>query len=107
MILIINESMLKEVSSKYEKVLDEKLDVQGDLLINCWTLLLANYIKKYDIKFIYRDYLFFKFFKISEGKDKNEYIIVNLVGAIMTLENDLLIKSDKSKIELLKVNSLS
>ena len=103
----INESMLNEVKSKYEKVLDEKLDVQGDILINCWTLLLANYIKKYDIKFIYRDYLFFKFFQINEGKDKDGYIIVNFIGSIVSLENDLLIKSDKSKIELLKVNSLS
>ena len=102
----INESMLNEVKAKYEKVTDEKLDVQGDLLINCWTLLIANFIKKYEIKFIYRDYLFFKYFQIGGGKDKNEYIIINFIGSIMTLENDLLIKNDRPKVELLKVNSL-
>ena len=102
----INESLINEVTTKYEKVTDEKLDIQGDILINCWTLFIANFIKKYEIKFIYRDYLFLKFFEIGEAKDKNEYITVNFIGAIETLKKELLIQNDRPKVELLKVNSL-
>jgi hypothetical protein len=98
----INESMLNEVKSKYEKANGGKLDIQGDLMIKLWTILLANYIKKYDIKYIYRDYLFCKFFKIYEGKDKNVYIITNFIGAFITFENDLIIKNNKPQIELIK-----
>ena len=103
----INESMLDEVNTKYKKATDEKLDIQGDLMINCWTLLIANFIKKYEIKFIYRDYLFFKFFNISEPKDKIGYIITDFIVAFSTIENELLIKNDRPKVELLKVNSLN
>ena len=102
----INESLINEVKTKYEKVTDEKLDIQGDILINCWTLFIANFIKKYEIKFIYRDYLFLKFFEIGEAKGKNEYITANFIGAIETLKKELLIQNDRPKVELLKVNSL-
>ena len=102
----INESLINEVTTKYEKVTDEKLDIQGDILINCWTLFIANFIKKYEIKFIYRDYLFFKFFEIGEAKGKNEYITANFIVAIETLKKELLIQNDRPKVELLKVNSL-
>ena len=102
----INESLINEVTTKYEKVTDEKLDIQGDILINCWTLFIANFIKKYEIKFIYRDYLFLKFFEIGEAKDKNGYIITNFIIAIETLKKELLIQNDRPKVELLKVNSL-
>ena len=102
----INESLINEVTTKYEKVTDEKLDIQGDILINCWTLFIANFIKKYEIKFIYRDYLFLKFFEIGEAKDKNGYIITNFIVAIETLKKELLIQNDRPKVELLKVNSL-
>ena len=102
----INESLINEVTTKYEKVTDEKLDIQGDILINCWTLFIANFIKKYEIKFIYRDYLFLKFFEIGEAKDKNGYITTNFIIAIETLKKELLIQNDRPKVELLKVNSL-
>ena len=102
----INESLINEVTTKYEKVTDEKLDIQGDILINCWTLFISNFIKKYEIKFIYRDYLFLKFFEIGEAKDKNGYITTNFIGAIETLKKELLIQNDRPKVELLKVNSL-
>ena len=102
----INESLINEVTTKYEKVTDEKLDIQGDILINCWTLFIANFIKKYEIKFIYRDYLFLKFFEIGEAKDKNGYITTNFISAIETLKKELLIQNDRPKVELLKVNSL-
>ena len=102
----INESVINEVTTKYEKVTDEKLDIQGDILINCWTLFIANFIKKYEIKFIYRDYLFLKFFVIGEAKDKNGYITTNFISAIETLKKELLIQNDRPKVELLKVNSL-
>ena len=102
----INESLINEVTTKYEKVTDEKLDIQGDILINCWTLFIANFIKKYEIKFIYRDYLFLKFFEIGEAKDKNGYIITNFIIAIETLKKELLIQNDRPKVELIKVNSL-
>ena len=102
----INESLINEVTTKYEKVTDEKLDIQGDILINCWTLFIANFIKKYEIKFIYRDYLFLKFFEIGEAKDKNGYITTNFIMAIETLKKELLIQNDRPKVELLKVNSL-
>ena len=102
----INESVINEVTTKYEKVTDEKLDIQGDILINCWTLFIANFIKKYEIKFIYRDYLFLKFFEIGEAKDKNGYITTNFIIAIETLKKELLIQNDRPKVELLKVNSL-
>ena len=102
----INESLINEVTTKYEKVTDEKLDIQGDILINCWTLFIANFIKKYEIKFIYRDYLFLKFFVIGEAKDKNGYITTNFISAIETLKKELLIQNDRPKVELLKVNSL-
>ena len=102
----INESLINEVTTKYEKVTDEKLDIQGDILINCWTLFIANFIKKYEIKFIYRDYLFLKFFVIGEAKDKNGYITTNFIIAIETLKKELLIQNDRPKVELLKVNSL-
>ena len=102
----INESLINEVTTKYEKVTDEKLDIQGYILINCWTLFIANFIKKYEIKFIYRDYLFLKFFEIGEAKDKNGYITTNFIIAIETLKKELLIQNDRPKVELLKVNSL-
>ena len=102
----INESLINEVTTKYEKVTDEKLDIQGDILMNCWTLFIANFIKKYEIKFIYRDYLFLKFFEIGEAKDKNGYITTNFIIAIETLKKELLIQNDRPKVELLKVNSL-
>ena len=102
----INESLINEVTTKYEKVTDEKLDIQGEILINCWTLFIANFIKKYEIKFIYRDYLFLKFFEIGEAKDKNGYITTNFIIAIETLKKELLIQNDRPKVELLKVNSL-
>ena len=102
----INESLINEVTTKYEKVTDEKLDIQGDILINCWTLFIANFIKKHEIKFIYRDYLFLKFFEIGEAKDKNGYITTNFIIAIETLKKELLIQNDRPKVELLKVNSL-
>ena len=102
----INESLINEVTTKYEKVTDEKLDIQGDILINCWTLFISNFIKKYEIKFIYRDYLFLKFFVIGEAKDKNGYITTNFIMAIETLKKELLIQNDRPKVELLKVNSL-
>lgn len=102
----INESLINEVTTKYEKVTDEKLDIQGEILIYCWTLFIANFIKKYEIKFIYRDYLFLKFFEIGEAKDKNGYIITNFIIAIETLKKELLIQNDRPKVELLKVNSL-
>lgn len=102
----INESLINEVKTKYKKVTDEKLDIQGDILINCWTLFIANFIKKYEIKFIYRDYLFLKFFVIGEAKDKNGYITTNFIIAIETLKKELLIQNDRPKVELLKVNSL-
>ena len=102
----INESLINEVTTKYEKVTDEKLDIQGDILINCWTLFIANFIKKYEIKFIYRDYLFLKFFEIGEAKDKNGYITTNFIIAIETLKKELLIQNDRPKVELIKVNSL-
>ena len=102
----INESLINEVTTKYEKVTDEKLDIQGEILIYCWTLFIANFIKKYEIKFIYRDYLFLKFFVIGEAKDKNGYITTNFISAIETLKKELLIQNDRPKVELLKVNSL-
>ena len=102
----INESMLNEVKTKYEKATDEKLDMQGDILINCWTLFIANFIKKYEIKFIYPEYLFLKFFAIGEAKDENGYITRNFIVAIETLKKELLIQNDRPKVELLKVNSL-
>jgi hypothetical protein len=102
----INESLINEVTTKYEKVTDEKLDIQGDILINCWTLFISNFIKKYEIKFIYRDYLFLKFFEIGEAKDKNGYITTNFIIAIETLKKELLIQNDRPKVELIKVNSL-
>ena len=102
----INESLINEVTTKYEKVTDEKLDIQGEILIYCWTLFIANFIKKYEIKFIYRDYLFLKFFEIGEAKDKNGYITTNFIIAIETLKKELLIQNDRPKVELLKVNSL-
>ena len=102
----INESLINEVTTKYEKVTDEKLDIQGEILIYCWTLFIANFIKKYEIKFIYRDYLFLKFFEIGEAKDKNGYITTNFISAIETLKKELLIQNDRPKVELLKVNSL-
>ena len=100
----INDSMLNEVKTKYEEENDQKLDIQGDLLSNCWSHLMANYIKKYDAKDIFNEYLFFNFFQINSRNEDN-YIITTVIVSIGMIENELLNRNNRQKIELLKVSS--
>ena len=86
----INSTMIKEARIIYEKINEKKLEVQGDNLNSLWIHVLAQYIYKNEINFIYLNYLFFKYFKISKGFEENDYIINNFVGAIELFQNELL-----------------
>ena len=89
-LLEINSIMMEEVKTVYENENGKKLEIQGDLLLGCWTYILAHYIQMYDASSIYLDYLFFKYFKIGKGYEKNDYIIQNFVGSMELLQNELL-----------------
>ena len=89
----INNIMLQEAKTVYELENEKKFEIQGDLLIECWTYILAHYIYKNDIKDIYLDYLFLNYFKISKGYEEKEFIITNFIGAMELLKKELLIEN--------------
>ena len=84
--------MLQEAKTAYELENEKSFEIQGDLLIECWTYILAHYIYKNDIKDIYLDYLFFNYFKIGKGYEINEYIITNFIMSMEFLKKELLIE---------------
>ena len=86
----INSIMLKEAKTVYEKENEKKFEIQGDLLIECWTYILSQYIYKYDINNIYLDYLFFNYFHIGKGYEENDYIIKSFIMSMELLKKELL-----------------
>ena len=86
----INDAMIKEAKTVYEDEYEKKFEVQGDILLELWTYILAQYMHKNGVNFIYLEYLFFKYFKIGKGYEQNDYIIQNLVGSMEIIQNELL-----------------
>lgn len=91
----INEIMIKEAKTIYEDENEKKFEIQGDTLLGCWTYILAQYMHKHGVNFIYMEYLFFKYFKIGKGYEQNDYIIQNFVTSMEILQKELL-KDDNS-----------
>ena len=85
----INNIMIKEAETIYESENEKKFDVQGDVLAGCWIYILAKYMHENDVNFIYLEYLFFKYFQIGHGYEKNDYIRINFIGAMESIQNDL------------------
>ena len=105
----INDSMLSIAKNEFEKENDKLFDIQGDLIIECWTHILANYINKNDAELIYPEYLFFKYLKISKGREENDYISNSFICAMDIIQKELLNSTDRNKkpeIKLIKVQSL-
>ena len=105
----INDSMLSIAKNEFEKENDKLFDIQGDLIIECWTHILANYINKNDAELIYPEYLFFKYLKISKGREENDYISNSFICAMDIIQKELLNSTDRNKkpeITLIKVQSL-
>ena len=85
---------------------DKQLEIQGDILTACWTYVLANYIQKNNAKNIYHEYLFFKYFQMNKGYEKDDYISISFISSIELMQNELLNKSKIPKVEIIKVSSL-
>ena len=99
-------SMINEIQNQYEKINGNSLEIQGDIINSCWIYILANYIKIYDAKNIYLEYLFFKYFSINKGYEADSYILASFVSSIEKMQEELLYKSKTPKIELIKFSSL-
>lgn len=87
----INNIMIKEAETIYESENEKKFDIQGDTLAACWTYILAKYMYENDVNFIYLEYLFFKYFQIGKGYEENDYIKINFIGAMESIQNELTI----------------
>ena len=86
----INDVMIKEAKTIYEDEYEKKFEIQGDILLGLWTYILAQYMHKNGVNFIYLEYLFFKYFTLGKGYEENDYIIQNLVGSMEIIQNELL-----------------
>ena len=102
----INNSIVEEIKTEYEKNNDKQLEIQGDILTACWTYVLANYIQKNNAKNIYHEYLFFKYFQMNKGYEKDDYISISFISSIELMQNELLNKNKIPKVEIIKVSSL-
>ena len=111
----IDSAYTDEKSLLKEKI-DENIDRYGILelkldssLLN-WTHILANFINKKDAELIYPEYLFFKYLKISKGREGNDYISNSFICAVELIQKELLYSNDnnniKPEIKLIKVQSL-
>ena len=102
----IYKSMTDEFQMEYEKNNFKSLEIQGDTLNSCWIYVLANYIKKFNAKNIFNQYLFFKYFQIKKGYEKEDYILTSFVSSMALIQEELLNKNKIIKIELIKLSSL-
>lgn len=102
----IYNSMKNEIKVEYEKKNNKIFEITDDILKASWIFVLANYIKIYDAKNIYLEYLFFKYFSINKGYEADSYILASFVSSIEKMQEELLYKSKTPKIELIKFSSL-
>ena len=50
---------------------------------------IANYIKKFDAKNIFNQYLFFKYFQIKKGLEEEDYILISFVSSVALMQEEL------------------
>ena len=87
----INSNILEEARIEYENENNnKKFEIQGDLLISLWTYILSKYINIKNENKIFLEYLFFKYFRINKGYEKDDYIIINFIGSMELLQKELL-----------------
>lgn len=86
----INSNILEEARIEYENENNKKFEIQGDLLISLWTYILSKYINTKNENKIFLEYLFFKYFRINKGYEKDDYIIINFIGSMELLQKELL-----------------
>ena len=85
----INNIMIKEAETIYESENEKKFEVQGDVIAGYWMYVLAKYMNENDVNLIYPEYLFFKYFQIGYGYEKNDYIKINFIVATESIQNEL------------------
>ena len=101
----IYNSMINEIQDKYEKENEKKFEIQDDTLKSCWAYVLAKYININDAKDIYNEFLFFNYFQINKGYEKDIYILMSFISSVMLLQNELLNENDIPQIEIIKINT--
>ena len=101
----IYNSMINEIQNQYEKINGNSLEIQGDIINSCWIYVLANYIKKFDAKNIFNQYLFFKYFQIKKGLEEEDNILISFVRSVALMQEELLNKKKSFKVELIKFSS--
>ena len=104
-LLDIFNSMINEIQDKYEKENEKKFEIQDDTLKSCWAYVLAKYININDAKDIYNEFLFFNYFQINKGYEKDIYISMSFISSVMLLQNELLNENDIPQIEIIKINT--